>query len=268
VDTNCQAPAIAKEVFKFQAAAGTSSGMMSKSGGSILLAPADLAAASPQITPLRLIPPQEKKATQVIAGASNKASRLSLYDQRRQPETGAILPGLEVDSRIPYQTPREVMEIDWLLNGQAVVENQAEWMQGHIQSVIWMWTAPYQPPVTIQLTRQVVSLVSLQPRLQVEDGCASTPAWRPLPRICDTPCDAPLDMAASDQQAGGTDAGMWGGGARGDMDVAQVMTVQAALTPSMCLEGRPPPPLPQTDRADDCMSRDAGGDVGNGVRSG
>ena len=66
-----------------------------------------------------------------------------IYAQRRQPETGAALPGMDADSRVPYRTPVEVVDIDLLLNGQAWIENKEKWLQGRIERVIWLWTVPY-----------------------------------------------------------------------------------------------------------------------------
>ena len=107
----------------------------------------------PQLTPL----PQQRTPAQVTARPSRMESRVSIYDQRRQPETGAILPGMEVDSRIPFTTPIDVKVIDLVLDGRATVENQVIWLTRQIECVQGMWTLPNQALVRVLQTRQVVS---------------------------------------------------------------------------------------------------------------
>ena len=230
-------------------------GNMSNARGSILPAPAVLAAAPLQVTPLRLMPPQVDTAIPAAAGTSRKVFRresspiLDVYSRRRQPETGATLPGMDVDSRVPYQTPREVREVDLLLNRQAMVENQEAWMQRQLDRIIRMWTVSSQSVVAAMMVAFNAPVDSLEERVQViEDSCPSTNTPRPLPRIC----DAPRDVAEANNQPGSLGTGVCGQAPRGAMTAfsagiptrseRQVATVQAAMTPSLCSAGHPPPP--------------------------
>ena len=226
-----------------RSSAGSSDGTR-KLTGRILPKSANRVVAPLQVTlPQLMPPPQQTTPAQVSAGSFRKESRVSIYDQRRQPETGAVLQDMEVDSRIPFVTPREVRDIDLVLNGQGRVENQEIWLHRQLEYVSWMWTAPYQPKVSVSLMRQVVSQ---EPRLRPsEENRAFPPARRTLPRICDAPSNAPRDVTAEDKQAEDCDtgAGVWGEALHGEREVAQVATVQTRMAPSTCPAGqRTPPP--------------------------
>ena len=195
----------------------------------------------PQLTPL----PQQRTPAQVTARPSRMESRVSIYDQRRQPETGAILPGMEVDSRIPFTTPIDVKVIDLVLDGRATVENQVIWLTRQIECVQGMWTLPNQALVRVLQTRQVVSQEQCLP--QGEKIHAFPPAQCTLPCICDAPCNAPQVVPAEDNQAEDSDknAGVSGEGRHDEREVAQVATVQTAMTPSTGPAGQRTPRTPR-----------------------
>lgn len=237
-----------------RSSAGSSDGTR-KLTGRILPKSANRVVAPLQVTlPQLMPPPQQTTPAQVSAGSFRKESRVSIYDQRRQPETGAVLQDMEVDGRIPFVTPREVRDIDLVLNGQGRVENQEIWLHRQLEYVRWMWTAPYQPKVSVSLMRQVVSQ---EPRLRPsEENRAFPPARRTLPRICDAPCNAPRDVTTGDNQAEDcdTDAGVCGEALHGEREVAQVATVQTRMAPSTCPAGQRTPPPPTAQSAHTCDS--------------
>ena len=147
-----------------------------------------------------------------------------LHAQRRQPETGEPLEGMDVNPMIPFHTPRDVRDMDLLLNGQAVVENHEEWLQRSIMRVITMWTErPTWQADSVRLTRLCSALGTAdqpEPRFQVvEDDCA--PARPPLLRIC----DAPRDVTAGGNLAGGMDARVGEGIPDSDKEVAQASPI-------------------------------------------
>ena len=127
---------------------------------------------------------------------------------------------METDSRIPFTTPREVRELNLILTGQAMVENQEAWVHVRIERVSSMWTDPLAPVGVLprEPDRQVALLVL---GLQSPVG-TSTPraAW---PRLCDVSGDAPRAVAAEVNQVTDRDT---------NMTIAQVETGQATKTPS------------------------------------
>ena len=124
---------------------------------------------------------------------------------------------METDSRIPFTTPREVRELNLILTGQAMVENQEAWVHVRIERVSRMWTDPLAPVGVLprEPDRQVALLVL---GLQSTVG-TSTPraAW---PRLCDVSGDAPRAVADEVNQVTARDT---------NMAVAQV---EATKTPS------------------------------------
>ena len=155
----------------------------------------DPVVASPQVMPLRSMPPHEH---QLAGGTIVTLRKVDCHQWGRQPETGALLQGRYTDSGVPFVTPGEVRHLDLFLSGKATVDHRETWLQQQIGTIIWMWTRPSQVGA-----QRMAQEGSLEPRLQViNGGSISIDAGLLPPRICNESCDAPQVLEVDDNSVG------------------------------------------------------------------
>ncbi len=89
---------------------------------------------------------------------------------------------MKTDSRIPFTTPREVKELNFILTGQAMVENQEAWVHVQIECVSRMWTNPLAPVGVLprEPDRQVALL-----QLSLQSTVGASMPRATCPRLCD-----------------------------------------------------------------------------------